>query len=253
MQVLGILNAKGGVGKTTLATNLAYLLSKSNKVLFIDLDCQLNSTKYLGGACGLDDIDIVDMFKDDSFSKDLMLEIIEPAVVNGKESDSLYRIKASDKLLNLQEILSTKRKCEYILQKRLKLVSEYFDFAIIDSGPALNTVLDNLMIASDRFIIPVTHKMSIDGVNNILELIAYLKDIEVSEIDYKLVWNMRDAREKSVNQYIESQKELYKFTDTALRSNTSAKHNETSDLILSAFKSPLSTDYKNLTEEIFGE
>ncbi len=48
---IGICNFKGGVGKTVIAINLAYTLSKfSEKTLLIDLDPQLNCVTGLGIA-----------------------------------------------------------------------------------------------------------------------------------------------------------------------------------------------------------
>ncbi len=49
MQVISFMNMKGGVGKTTLAVNIAYglaLLHKKN-VLIVDADPQFNATQYL--------------------------------------------------------------------------------------------------------------------------------------------------------------------------------------------------------------
>ena len=47
-KVFAIMNEKGGVGKTTTATNMAYLLGKQNKkVLLIDFDGQANTTMLM--------------------------------------------------------------------------------------------------------------------------------------------------------------------------------------------------------------
>ena len=47
-KVLGIVNRKGGVGKTTTATTMSYLLSKEGcKVALIDFDGQRHTTKLL--------------------------------------------------------------------------------------------------------------------------------------------------------------------------------------------------------------
>ena len=45
-EVITFINMKGGVGKTTLAVNVAYTLSKieGKKVLLIDMDPQMNAT-----------------------------------------------------------------------------------------------------------------------------------------------------------------------------------------------------------------
>ena len=49
-EVITFINMKGGVGKTTLAVNVAYTLSKieGKKVLLIDEDPQGNATSGLG-------------------------------------------------------------------------------------------------------------------------------------------------------------------------------------------------------------
>lgn len=47
-KIITFINMKGGVGKTTLAVNVAYTLVKSEKkrVLLIDMDPQMNATQY---------------------------------------------------------------------------------------------------------------------------------------------------------------------------------------------------------------
>jgi len=52
MQVISFMNMKGGVGKTTLAVNVAYSLAYHHKknVLIVDGDPQFNATQYLLGT-----------------------------------------------------------------------------------------------------------------------------------------------------------------------------------------------------------
>ena len=46
-KIIGITGGKGGTGKSTIATAIAYGLAKSNKVLLVDADVDWSQTRRI--------------------------------------------------------------------------------------------------------------------------------------------------------------------------------------------------------------
>ena len=71
MIVISLINMKGGVGKTTLSTNICDALNRryNKKVLLIDIDPQFNATK-----CLISGEDYIEHLKAD---KDTIISIFE--------------------------------------------------------------------------------------------------------------------------------------------------------------------------------
>ena len=62
-EIISLINEKGGVGKSTSAITIAQILAISGyKVLIIDLDPQMNTTKMYGQAEANPDIDYERLF-----------------------------------------------------------------------------------------------------------------------------------------------------------------------------------------------
>ena len=55
MPVVAIVNQKGGTGKTTLATNLAWVLAESDNVLLLDADPQASAQNWIAGDSPIPD------------------------------------------------------------------------------------------------------------------------------------------------------------------------------------------------------
>src|SRR5437868_4076724 len=77
-RVLAIALQKGGVGKTTTATNLAVELTLLGlKVLLIDLDQQANATQGLGIELGSDDATMYEVLHEDRSERVALTEVIK--------------------------------------------------------------------------------------------------------------------------------------------------------------------------------
>jgi len=253
-QTICFCNEKGGVGKTTLALSTAHLLSeKAYKVLFIDLDPQLNSTSRLGGVCNSKEKDLTNLFEDETFDIDDFLDIIEKVQINNATINNFFRVKASKRFEQTLEVVFSKRMREFILKKRLQLVQDHFDFIVIDTAPATSCILDNAIMASDLFMITVdSSKDSISGVSTLLSIIAFQKDIEKSDVNYRIIWNKKDLRHKKSNKYIENiiSSAEYNFSQNQIRISTEVGDSGNEDSIPTLKASLITNDILNLTNEI---
>ena len=168
-----IYNHKGGVGKTTLAVNIAFALSSLGKsVLVVDSDPQCNLTSYL-----LPD-DVVDDLLNHSSDQDgrTIWSAVKP-IIDGTGSIRLVDVtKIGDvallpgdiRLSEFEEFLADawtdgfKRRIgalratssiSYLISS---LVSQRdFDFVFYDTGPNIGPLNRVLLLDSDFFIVPV--------------------------------------------------------------------------------------------------
>ena len=147
-----VFNQKGGVGKSSIACNLAAVsAAEGYRTLLIDLDAQGNSSHYLTGLTGNElPVGIADFFKQilsSGLPKKGRVDIYETPFEN------LHVVTATPELAELQPKLEQKHKINK-LRKLLAELSEDYDRIYLDTPPALNFYTVSALIAADRVLIP---------------------------------------------------------------------------------------------------
>ena len=185
--VISITNSKGGVGKTTTSLNLGTALAKADKrVLLIDSDPQGNLTAALGFTPGEQQNTLAKLLLS-AIDTPEDLELHLPRCILHTESGvdlipANKRLKdAASRLLVMQMhqyngVGDADRKSEKVLDDVLRLVSEMYDYIVIDCGLKYELLTVNALSASDYCIIPVqAHFLASEGIPEVLELVRAVK------------------------------------------------------------------------------
>jgi chromosome partitioning protein len=162
-QTIAIINQKGGVGKTTTATNVAaYTAKLGNRVLIIDLDPQANTT----GGLGINKASLNISMKDVLAGHKELKDIIVPAA----SSKGVF-IAPSEAALASSEIdLAALPDREKMLKNSIDKLEGY-DYVLIDCPPALGLLTINALTAADTVLIPVQAEYyALEGLSQLLQV-----------------------------------------------------------------------------------
>ncbi len=148
-----IFNQKGGVGKSTIAVNLASIAAYENKnTLIIDMDPQCNSSRYLLGEAVKETTPTMLEFFKSSLEYQFFPQP-EASFVHKTRFDNLSIIPSHPEIGELQSKLESRHKI-YKLRDALKNLSREYDEIIIDTPSAYNFFTQSALIAADVCLIP---------------------------------------------------------------------------------------------------
>ncbi len=147
-----VFNQKGGVGKSTIACNLAAVAAAAGaRTLVIDLDPQANSSRYLLGDAA-DELQLsATEFFDQMLNFKLRPKATEDFIV-ATPFANLSVLPSHPSLEDLQAKLESRHKI-YKLREALEGLSD-FDQIWIDTPPAMHFYTLSALIAADACLIP---------------------------------------------------------------------------------------------------
>ncbi len=195
-RIIGIVNAKGGVGKTTTANNLgAYLAARGKYVLLVDLDPQANATAGLGLHLADDHLNLYHL------------------LINGDEPEAIIRksslfgfdiLPSAENLAGATVELVDMEEREFKLKKALNKIRTNYDYILIDSPPSLGLLTVNGLVAAEQVLIPVQCEYyALEGLSQLVKTIDLVRNSLNPQLKILgVLLTMYDKRNKLANQIV---------------------------------------------------
>ena len=180
LRVLAVSSGKGGVGKTNIVANLAYLLSKQNKkVLVVDADLGLNNIDILLGL--YPKFHIGDVLSGEKTVQDIIIK--GPADINLLPAGG-----------GLQELTQLDDEKKILLMEELDRVSDGYDFLIFDTGAGISTNVTYFCSAAHEILLIATAEPT-----SLTDVYALIKTLYIkhSQKHFRMIINSVDSEREA--------------------------------------------------------
>lgn len=164
-KTISIFNQKGGVGKSTTASNLMAELAKLGyKVLGVDIDAQGHLSKF----CAIDtdgENTVTEFLSGEATFAETVKCTRFGDILPSDRNLQIYSKQFSEDFNNI-----------FLLQDMVKAQGSQYDFIIVDCPPNANQITVSALVASDFVIVPTEAEyFSMDGVSEIALTIDNVK------------------------------------------------------------------------------
>jgi chromosome partitioning protein len=213
-KVIALMNQKGGVGKTTMAFNLAHAFAhQGKKVLCLDMDPQGNFTS------------LFDVKAKDYHIHHLLVNSVKelkalhsPALLSDvliKTDENIDLLPSGQELSGFELTVAGINAPRQLILK--KFIEKYelrnnYDVIVIDGPPTLGLLVVNILCAADGVLYPfVPDRFSEQGLKNIQQVVADIAEMEITNTPKNLGYipNLFDTRRKQATEDLEHLKKTF--------------------------------------------
>jgi len=163
--IIGVINQKGGVGKTTTAVNLSAALAGRRRILLVDLDPQANASSGVGVTAP--ERTLYDVIAGRSSARQAVCTTATP---------NLDLLAASADLAGVQVEVDAGRENMRLLARGLMGVRPNYDFVIVDAPPSMGILTLNALAAADLLVVPLqTEYYALEGIASMMDTVERIR------------------------------------------------------------------------------
>lgn len=228
-RTISINNSKGGVAKSTSVITISQILAIAGyKILIIDLDPQMNTTKMYGQNEN-PDVNIEHLFCTKQLRKSSVEEFVQSTSYDGISIISASR-DYYELIYKIHEV-SKEYPVELTFRNNLEFIKKEYDYILIDNSPFKSDLSNCSLCASDGVLTPINaDNFSYDGLMDLIETIENLNTNYSLAIDFIGIFMTRVSNRTNLfKQMYESYEEMFgdnfipvsiRQTDAVNQSNT---------------------------------
>ena len=203
-RIVGLVNQKGGVGKTTTAINLAACLALQGlKTLLVDCDPQANASSGLGFQRDDNRHSVYDVLAGDSPAE----QVILPTLV-----ELLWLLPGSKNLIGANIELAGAEDRALRLRRAIEPIKDRFDFVILDCPPALDLLTLNVLSAAESLIVPMQAEyFALEGISELISTLERVRSAYNPSLTIEgVLLTMYDDRTNLAQQVTETLREYFR-------------------------------------------